>query len=189
MGKTGGAGNSPGYKSHSEKKHGDSTQHFVTTNISIDMRLISLFIVCAVITRGGTLLKRIEAKVADEFESGTDCDVSLELMNPGETKSCKTGILDEPHVNNWARAGKEVYNFAGLCNGGKTYLLKPSKKLQFRVNLGPKWNEALFRCIDHMQLVSLRVYFSGGRYFHWSGKHWFTPTSDWMSFDFEGQTG
>ena len=134
-------------------------------------------------------MRRIEAKVADNFESGTDCDVSLELMNPGETKSCKTGILDEPHINNWGRAGREVYNFAGLCNGGKTYQLKPSKKLQFRFHLHPEWNEALFRCIDHMQLVSLRVYFQGGRYFHWSGKHWFTPSSDWMDFDFEGQTG
>ena len=121
-------------------------------------------------------MERIEAKIASEFESGTDCDVKLQLKNPGETKICKTGILDEPHTNNWAWAGTEVYNFAGLCNG-----LKPRENLQFKFHLSSS-------CIDHMQLVSFRVYFRGGRYFQWSGKHWFTPTSDWMDFDFEGQT-
>merc|ERR1712181_182255 len=151
-----------------------STNHFVTISISIDMRLISLFFVCTVITRGGTLVSRIVAKVADEFESGTDCDVKLRLKDPGDNEICKTGVLDEPQTNNWARAGTEVYNFAGFC------LLKPREKLQFKFHLSSS-------CIDHMQLVSVRVYFRGGRYFHWSGKHWFTPSSDWMDFDFEGQ--
>merc|ERR1711971_1405095 len=85
-----------------------STYHFVTINISIDMRLISLFIVCTVITRGVPQLRRIEAKIADNFESGTDCDVRLKLKNPGKTGSCRTKVLDEPHINNWARAGTEV---------------------------------------------------------------------------------
>ena len=120
-------------------------------------------------------MTRIEAKIADNFESGTDCDVSLELRNPGES-TCKTGVLDEPLTNNWARAGTEVYHSGGLC------LLKPKENLQFKFHLSSS-------CIDHMQLVSFRVYFRGGRYFHWSGKHWFTPSSDWMDFDFEGQTG
>ena len=123
-------------------------------------------------------MKRIEAKVADEYESGTDCTVTLQLKNPGETEICETGTLDEPFTNNWARGGTEAYNMH-ICNG-VIYWLKPRENLQFKFLLHSS-------CIDHMQLVYLRVYFRGGRYFQWSGKHWFTPTSDWMVFDFEGE--
>merc|ERR1712216_988897 len=162
-----------------------STYHFVTINISIDMRLISLFIVCTVITRGVPQLRRIEAKIADNFESGTDCDVRLKLKNPGKTGSCRTKVLDEPHINNWARAGTEVYNFKGSCGAG----WKSRENLQFKILLGPSIGERpCCYCVDHLQLVSVRVYLRGGRYLHWSGKHWFTPTSGWMDFDFEGQT-
>ena len=42
---------------------------------------------------GGAQVTRIQAKVADEYESGTDCTVKLWLRNAGTMETCSTGVL------------------------------------------------------------------------------------------------
>ena len=119
-------------------------------------------------------MTRIGARVADEFESGTDCTVmGLKLKNRGTGETCETGELDLDG-NSWYRGGTEYYNFESYPHCDK---FQPREKLQFKFHF--HWT-----CIDHMQLVRLRVYF-WRRYYQWNGKHWFTPSSGWMDFDFE----
>ena len=128
-------------------------------------------------------MTRIEAKVANEFEAGTDCTVSLKLKNRGTTETCHTLVLDGPG-NSWARGDREVYNFESnpQCNTHKAQCtvkcdnFRPGENLQFKFHLSSS-------CIDHMLLSWVRVYF-GRKYFDWSGRHWFNPSSNWMNFDY-----
>ena len=119
-------------------------------------------------------MTRIEAKVADEWESGTDCTVRLRLKNRGTRETCRTGVLDSPG-NSWAWGDTEVYDFSSYphCDN-----FQPRENLQFKFHLDSS-------CIDHMQLSWLRVYF-GRKYFWWSGRHWFNPSSNWVNFDYMG---
>ena len=115
---------------------------------------------------------RIRARVADNYESGTDCSVFLRLHNAGTT--CGTKILDGPG-NSWVRDGSEDYSFKEAENVCTHDNFRPGNNLQFKFYLHRS-------CIDHMQLTWVRVYF-GGKYYEWSGQHWWTPRAKWMDFD------
>ena len=131
---------------------------------------------------GGSRLRRIEAKVVDEYESGTDCIVRLKLKNRGTTETCTTGDLDG-RGNSWARGDTEVYDGPSVYNYCRNF--QPSESLQFKFTLHP------LGCVDHMQLSWVRVYFGSGSvsYFQWSLStgHWWNPTSQWMDFDFKAE--
>ena len=137
--------------------------------------LCSFFFYKSFFWSGGTLT-RIEAKVADEYEAGTDCIVHLKLKNWGTAETCKTGALDD-RGNSWARGDTEVYDGSSVYKYCRNF--QPRENLQFKLILDP------LGCVDHIQLFWVRVYFRR-TYFQWSGQHWFTPTSDWMNFDFKG---
>ena len=144
---------------------------------------------------GGSHVSRIQAKVADEYESGTDCIVYLELHNPGTTHetgaldhTCMTGALDGPG-NSWARDGSEDYPFEEADNVCINF--RPGNHLQFTFRFEPSFPILHHQCFDHMQLTWVRVYFGryygdNTKYYEWSGKHWWNPRSNWMKFDFWG---
>ena len=138
---------------------------------------------------GGAQVTRVQAKVANEYESGTDCTVTLRLRNAGTTETCNTGDLDDDG-NSWARDGWEDYSFAKadeVCMQATDYFhFRPGNNLQFKFIFDPLPLLGLFGdCFDHLQLTWVRVYF-GRKYYEWSGQHWWNPSSKWMNFDSMG---
>ena len=116
-------------------------------------------------------MTHVKAKVANVYESGTDCSVVLELHNPGTSETCSTGVMDDPG-NSWGRNDIEAYHFEDnpVCTN-----FQPENNLQFKFHLDDS-------CIDHMQLIWVRVHFAR-KCFTWSGQHWWNPSSRWMYFD------
>ena len=126
---------------------------------------------------------RIQAKVVNKYESGTDCIVYFRFKNQ-ETEDdgfkdgypCATGRLDGPG-NNWGRDYTETFPFE--CN-----LFQPGENLQFQITMDGFLS--FFSCFDHLQLSWVHVTFNN-TYFQWSGPRWFDSESSWINFDSKGE--
>ena len=80
----------------------------------------------------GASLTRVRARVADEWQAGTNCDVQLVLRNRGTSESCQTKTLDSSG-DNWERNQEEDFdeeNYRDLFLPCKLFYPKPGK-LQF----------------------------------------------------------
>ena len=119
----------------------------------------------------------IEARVGRAFEAGTDCTVYLALKNRGTAETCQTGPLDSPG-NSWAYGDTEEYDYIHYDFSNCRNFRPKENFLQFKIHLDSF-------CIDHLQLYTVRVSF-GRKYFDWSGRHWFNPSSNWIDFDSNG---
>ena len=102
--------------------------------------------------------------------------MGLKLRNQGTSEICETGELDSPG-NSWAWGETESYAFIYsrtiVCANFRPRELRKAK-LQFKFDFHSS-------CIDHSATsLSPCILYT---LFSWYGKHWFTPSSDWMDFD------